>query len=177
MYILTACFPGVYILTVICNKISKSLKILFQLKPSLCKPSLSNRYSLYLIYSCVFWGNYGGPLSLVIKLQNNALGIIDDVRLMEPITPRCACLNLLKFPDIVKLNTCLLFYDYLNSNVCYFYPNCSVCATWSTCSAWSALVVNESFRSNLRRFCPSVIGRYFRNDIPLEIRHKPSKFV
>ena len=83
---------------------------MFQLKP-LSKPSLINMYySLYLIYGCVFLGNYGGPLSLVIKLQNNALGIIDDVPLMEPITPHYACLNLLKFPDNVKLNTCLLFY-------------------------------------------------------------------
>ena len=89
---------------------------MIKLKPCLSNPSLFNRYySLYLIYDCVFWGNYGGPLSPVIKLQNKALGIIDDVPLMEPITPYYAFLNLLKFPDIVKLNTCLLFYDYLNS--------------------------------------------------------------
>ena len=64
----------------------------------------------------LFGGNYGGPLSLVIKLQNKALWIIDDVPLMELITRHYACLNLLKFPDIVKLNTCLPFYDYLNRN-------------------------------------------------------------
>ena len=73
------------LLTAICSKISKSVNIMFQLKPSLSKPSLINRYySLYLTYGCVFWRNYGGPLSLVIKLQNKALGIIDDVPLMDP---------------------------------------------------------------------------------------------
>ena len=31
---------------------------------------------------------------------------------METITPHYTSLGLLKFPDIVKLNTCMLFYDY-----------------------------------------------------------------
>ena len=33
---------------------------------------------------------------------------------MEPITPHYLSLHLLKFPDIVKLNTCMLFYDYFH---------------------------------------------------------------
>ena len=45
---------------------------------------------------------------------------------------------------------------------------------YSNRSASSDLVVIESFRTNLRRSCSSVIGRYFWNDIPLEIRYKPS---
>ena len=32
-----------------------------------------------------------------------------------------------------------------------------------------------SFRTNLRRFCPSIIGYFFWNDIPQFIRDKPSK--
>lgn len=153
---------------------------MIKLKPCLSNPSLFNRYySLYLTYGCVFCGNYGVLLSPVIKLQNKALGIVDDVPLMEPIAPHCACLNLLKFPDIAKLNTCLLFYDHLNGNksATFSLTQVSVQHRKSTCSTSSTVVVTESFRSNLRRFCPSVIGTYFWNDITLEIRHKPSKNV
>ena len=46
---------------------------------------------------------------------------------------------------------------------------------YSTRSASSDLVVIESFRTNVRRFCSSVIGRYFWYDILLEIRYKPCK--
>ena len=33
---------------------------------------------------------------------------------MEPITPHYVSLSLLQFPDIVKLNTCMLFCDYFH---------------------------------------------------------------
>ena len=63
------------------------------------------------------WGNnYESPLSKVVKLQNKAVRIINDVPLMEPITPHYVTLRLLKLPDVVKLNTCLLLYDYLNND-------------------------------------------------------------
>ena len=39
---------------------------------------------------------------------------MNDVPLMESITPHYTSLGLLKFPDIVKLNTCMLFYDYFH---------------------------------------------------------------
>ena len=35
---------------------------------------------------------------------------------MQPITPHYTALGLLKVPDIVRLNTSLLLYDYLNAN-------------------------------------------------------------
>ena len=64
--------------------------------------------------ACTLWGNnYNAPLSQIVKLQNKAVRVINDVPLMEPITPHYLSLHLLKFPDIVKLNTCMLFYDYL----------------------------------------------------------------
>ena len=71
----------------------------------------------YLYYGCPLWGsNYESPLSKVVKLQNKAVRIINDVPLIEPITPHYVTLRLLKLPDIVKLNTCLLLYDYLNND-------------------------------------------------------------
>ena len=46
---------------------------------------------------------------------------------------------------------------------------------YSTRSASSNQVAIPSFRTNLRRFCPSIIGSFFWNDIPQFIRDKPSK--
>jgi len=80
-------------------------------------------------------------------------------------------------PDIVKLNTCMLFYDYFHHDK---FPNLPVSLVselhnYSTCSASSNQVAIPSFRTNLRRFCPSIIGSFFWNNIPQSIRDKPSK--
>ena len=66
-------------------------------------PSLSNRltriyYSLvyaYLIYGCLLWGNnYDNPLSQLIRLQNKAVRIMNDVPLRDHITPHYVHLGL-----------------------------------------------------------------------------------
>ena len=121
------------------------------------KSLVSVYYSLiypYLYYGCPLWGNnYESPLSKVVKLQNKAVRIINDVPLMEPITP----LRLLKLPDIVKLNRCLLLYDYLNNDKIpsFSLTSCSEQHTYYTRSALSDQLVIEPFRTNLRRFCPN----------------------
>ena len=53
----------------------------------------------------------------MVKLQNKAVRIINinDVPLMEPITPYYTALGLLKVSDIDKLNTSFLLYDYFNA--------------------------------------------------------------
>ena len=76
----------------ICSKISKNVNIMTRLKRYLTSKSLASvYYSLiypYLYYGCPLWGNnYESPLSKVVKLQNKAAHIINDVPLMEPITP------------------------------------------------------------------------------------------
>ena len=35
---------------------------------------------------------------------------------MEPIYPHYVALRLLKLPDVVKVSTCLLFYEYVNDD-------------------------------------------------------------
>ena len=83
----------------------------------------------------------------------------------------------MKFPDIVKLNKGTHFYDYfrhekfLNRTVSLV----SELHNYSTRSASSNQVAIPLFRTNLRRFCPSIIGSFFWNDIPQSIRDKPSK--
>ena len=39
--------------------------------------------------------------------------VINDVSIRNHISPHCSHLNILKFPDIVKLYACLLLYDHL----------------------------------------------------------------
>ena len=105
----------------ICSKISKNLNIMVKLKQYVSTASLITiYYSLnypYITYGCTLWGNnYSAPLSQIVKLQNKAVRIINDVPLMEPITPHYVSIGLLKFPDIVKLNMCMLFYDYFSND-------------------------------------------------------------
>ena len=86
---------------------------------------ISIYYSLvysHLIYGCSLWGNnYDSPLSQLIRLQNKAVRIMNDTPLRDPITPYYANSGLQKFCDIVKLYTCLIFYEHLSeSKPCNF---------------------------------------------------------
>ena len=88
----------------------------------------------------------------------------------------CINLGLLKFPDIVKLRqlqTCLFLHDCLSdkeqSN--FNFSLVSEHHSYNTRSASSEKLKIPSYRINLRKFCPTVIGRYFWNDIPLSIRN------
>ena len=71
----------------------------------------------YLTYGSILWGNnYYSPINDVVKLQNKAIRVINDVPIMENITPHYVNLGILKFPDIVKLHTCLLYFDFLHDH-------------------------------------------------------------
>ena len=66
--------------------------VMVKLKHYVSKATLiSVYYSLiypYLTYACTLWGNnYNAPLSQIVKLQNKAVCVINDVPLMESITP------------------------------------------------------------------------------------------
>ena len=79
-----------------------------KIKSYLCNQCLTSiYYSLvypYLIYGSLLRGNnYDNPLSQVIRLQNEAVRIMNDVPLRDHITPHYVHLGLLKFRDIVKL--------------------------------------------------------------------------
>lgn len=53
----------------------------------------SLNYSLhpYLTFACSPWGNnYNARLSQIVNLQNKAIRVINDVPLMESITPQYA---------------------------------------------------------------------------------------
>ena len=109
-------------ITHICDKIFKCINIMIKVKCYLGLTSIY--YSLiypYLIYGCILWAanNYENPLLKLIRFQNKAIKIINDVPLQDHITPHDVNLALLKFHDIVKMYSCLFFYDHLCDNKLY----------------------------------------------------------
>ena len=83
----------------------------------------------------------------------------------------------MKFPDIVKLNTRIHFYDYFHheKSLNITVSLASELHNYSTRSALFNQVSIPLFQTYLKRFCPSIIGSFFWNDIPQSIRDKPSK--
>ena len=93
----------------ISSKISKSVNIIAKLKPHVTSQSLiSIYYALvhsYLTYGCVLWGNsYEAPLSQLVRLQNKAVRIVNNVPLRDHITPHYVYLGFIKLPDATLLN-------------------------------------------------------------------------
>ena len=120
----------------------------------------------YLTYGCVLWGNnYEAPLTQLVRLQNKVVRIINNVPLHDHITPHYANLGLFKLPDIVKLCTCQLFYDHLiyekssNLNLSLVFEQ----HNYSTRGASLQHLNPESFRINIRKFCPTILGCQLEN--------------
>ena len=69
----------------------------------------------YLSYVCILWGNnYNAPLSQIVKFQSKKRFVLSMMLLYNGINKSTlrVLIGFFKFPDIVKLKTCLLFYDY-----------------------------------------------------------------
>ena len=84
-----------------------------------------------------------------------------------------------KLPDIVKLYTCQLFYDHL-INEESLNLNLSLVSEQHDYATRSASLQHlpvhpESFRVNIRKFCPTILGCYYWNDIPLTVRNEPTR--
>ena len=102
---------------------------------------------------------------------------MNDVPSRDHITPHYVYLGLLKFRDIVKIYNCLFSYDYLSDNKpCNFpLPLVSEQHNYFTRSASAQQLHIPHSRINIQKFCPTVIGKYYWNDLPLSIRNKSSK--
>ena len=132
----------------------------------------------YLIYGCFLWGNtYDSPLSQLIQLQNKVVRIMNDVPLRDSIAPHYVNSGLLQFRDIVKLYTCLFMYEHICDNKrCNFSLSLlSEHHNYSTRSASTQQLFVPQFRINIRKFCPTVVGKYYWNDLPLSVRSISSK--
>jgi len=65
---------------------------------------MDRRYiNIYLLLYYYYYYYYDSPSSQLIRLQNEAVRIMNDVPLQVSITPHYVNLGLLKFRDIVKL--------------------------------------------------------------------------
>ena len=52
-------------------------------------------------------------MSQLVKLQNKAIRIINNVPTPDHVTPHLVGLGLIRLPDIIKLSMCQLFYDHI----------------------------------------------------------------
>lgn len=111
--------------------------------------------------------NYEAPLAQLVKLQNK----------VDHITPHYVSLGLIKLPDIVKFHTCQFFYDHIVdrklSNLTL--THVSEQHNHTTRIASLQYLSPSPFRINIWKFCPTIIGCYYWNGIPISIRQKPTK--
>ena len=96
------------------------------------------------------------------------LKITNNVPLRDHITPHYVNPGLIKLPDIVKLNTCQLICDHLVDKKPSNFTLALVSEQYNydTRSASLQHLSPTSLRINVRKFCPTVIGCYYWNDIP-----------
>ena len=90
------------------NKLSRSLAIFSELKPVLPQNELLKLYYTivhpYLIYDLVAWGsNFPSYIEKLNILQNKTVKLIDGGNYLDRATPYYTKLNILKLPDLYKL--------------------------------------------------------------------------
>ena len=102
---------------------------------------------------------------------------MNDTPLRDPITPYYANSGLLKFRDILKLYTCLIFYEHSSENKPSNFPVPLVSEQHNcfTRSASAQQLLIPFSRINIRKFCPTVIGKYYWNALPVCIRDLTTK--
>ena len=102
------------------------------------------------------------------------------LRSITIIYPHLFALYVIKIDESWRLklrSTCQLFYDH---SVDKKWPNFSLSFVseihdYETRSAYFQHLNTCTFRINTRRFCPTVIGCYYWNDIPISMREKPNR--
>ena len=80
---------------------------------------------------------------------------------------------------IFKIYHWLLLYAYVSDNKTCNFPLFLVSEqhNYFTRSASAQQLHIPHSRINIRKFCPTVIGKYYWNDLPLSIRNKSSKIL
>ena len=94
----------------VCDRVSKSINIMTKIKSYLGNQCYYSLVYPHLIYGSLLRGNnYDNPLSQLIRLQNKAVRIMNDVPLRDHITPHYVHLGLLNFVILLKC-TIVCFY-------------------------------------------------------------------
>ena len=155
------------------SKISKSISIMYKVKYLLDTSALLTLYNSlilpYLNYCVEAWGNtYTTNLSRITKLQKRAIRIVGNLDFNGHTNPVFAELKLLKFEDIVKVNTGVVmykgFYGLLNDRLS---KHLTISNT-NTRQKMNFYV--KSKRTRLKSFCISCYGVSLWNGLDISIR-------
>ena len=109
-------------ISLICKKISKSIGILSKIRhyllPNLLKMLYFSLIYPFLIYGVTVWGNtYPSTIKPICILQKRAIRLITFSHYTEHTGPIFKELTLLKFTDIVFLQTALFMYELYNNSL------------------------------------------------------------
>ena len=113
---------------VIENKLSRSLAILFKLKPVLPQNALLKLYYAmvhpYLIYGLVAWGStFPSYIEKLNILQNKAVKLIGGGNYLDRATPYYSKLNILKLPDLYKLEIAKFVHRFMHNTLPQSFSN------------------------------------------------------
>ena len=139
----------------------------------------------YLAYGCFFWGNtYAAPLTEIVRLQSKAIRIIIYYYKWcsasgANSTPLCAIRSLeisrycktQYFP--ISLWSCIWWQVFCVNFISFYFV--SEQHHYATRSSQLQHLSFHFYQINIRKFCPTIIGKYHWNNIPLSIRLKSSK--
>ena len=104
------------------KKLSKSLGILYKLKPILPQNALLKLcYSMvhsHLLHGLVVWGStFPSYLKKLKLIQNKADKLIGGGNCMGRVTPYYSKLNILKLPDLYELKTAKFVYSFMHNTL------------------------------------------------------------
>jgi len=104
------------------TKLAKTLGIMYRARAVLDEISLKTLYNSlflpYLNYCSEIWGNtFKTNLRQIVTLQKKAIRIICNIEKYEHTTPLFKRLNILKFHDLVKLNTASTMYKIFHNQM------------------------------------------------------------
>ena len=104
------------------NKLSKSLGILYKLKPILPQNTLLKLYysmvHSHLLHGLVVWGStFTSYLQKLNSIQNKAVKLIGGGNYLDRATPYYSKLNILKLPDLNNLETAKFVYRFMHNTL------------------------------------------------------------
>ena len=156
------------------KKLARSIGVLSKLRHFVPMGILIQLYHAiifpFLIYSVIVWGNtYQSNLHPIVVLQKKAIRIITFFASREHTSPLFKKLNLLKFYDIVYVNTAFFVHQYSNAKLpdvfSDFFTLIRTQHNYNTRLASRSTYSLPSVRTNYGKFRVRFIGTQIWNDI------------
>ena len=164
------------------NKLSKSLKILYKLKPILPQNALLKLYysmvHSHVLYGLVVWGSTFPYLKKLKSIQNKAIKVIGGGNYLNRVTPYYSKLNILKLPDLYELQTAKFEYRFMRNILPQSFSDFFVkvseisgCTTRSSGNRHSLYI--PCYNTNRLQQSIKYQGVKIWNSIPLKIQNLP----